>query len=156
MSNKALKELENNWKELTKASNEFFNAKEYKDALQGYKEALGRAEIINEYHQKAINLGIPFIQIYIISCNNFAFTCQELKQATTGEIVLKRTIYFLLHLLENEKMDMTELHHELKQAMITYSEYIMNCNLDIELQQEVFTDIQQSVKTEDMFRFLSF
>ena len=156
MSSLSLKEVETAWKEKTNAANLLFNESQFKEALEVYKDALNLSEIINKNKDEARKQQIPFVQVYIISCNNYASTCKELNLPEKGEILLKRVIYFLLHLIEENEGDLKELHQELKRAMIAYSEYIASCDLDISLQEQVFADIQQALKTDDLYQFISF
>ena len=90
-----------------------------KMSLSGYKDALGRAEQLNNIFSECIRRGIPFIQVYVISCNNLANTYKELQQYNEAENILKRVVYFLLHGAEEKRLDTDEIQSELKKAMLT-------------------------------------
>lgn len=115
--------LERYWKTLTVSSNENFNQKNYLEALKGYKEAMYRAEVLNNHWELCVQLKIPVIQVYLISCNNLAYTYEELHQLDQAQKFLKRAIYFLIHLLEHTDISSMEIQSDLKQALLTYADF---------------------------------
>ena len=124
MSDTCMNHLERYWKTLTVASNEKFNQQNYLEALTGYKEALYRAEVLNNHWALCAQLKIPVIQVYIISCNNLAHTYEELREWDKAQAFFKRVIYFLLHLLEHRSQTANELQQDLKQALLTYADFV--------------------------------
>ncbi|MDR7131903.1 tetratricopeptide (TPR) repeat protein [Algoriphagus sp. 4150] len=119
MSDTCMSHIENHWKALTLTANDCFNKEDFEKALSGYKEALYRAEVLNDHQENCQQLDIPFMQVFIISCNNLSNTYQKLGQYDAAEIMLKRAVHYLLHLSTQAHINMNELHHELKRASIT-------------------------------------
>ncbi|MFB9057911.1 tetratricopeptide repeat protein [Mariniflexile ostreae] len=136
MSDTCLKRIENYWKAKTEASNILFNKGRYEEALLGYRDALYRSEVLNNNRLKCQKLEIPFIQLYIISCNNIANTYEELGNLIEAEKMLKQSIYFTLHLMSSKSIVQNDIHSELKRATLTYYEFTeKNGHLKINKQQ---------------------
>ena len=124
MSELCLHRIENHWKAKITGSNELFGKEKLQEALMGYEEALYRAEVLNNHPLECMQAGIPFIQIYIISCNNLANTYVELKQPQKGENILKRVFHYLLHLASKDYLNTDEVQSELKRASLTLTDFI--------------------------------
>jgi len=123
MSDTCMNHLERYWKTLTLSSNENFVKKNYREALDGYTEALYRAEVLNNHWEQCARLKIPVIQVYIISCNNLANTYEELNELPKAQAFLKRAIYFLIHLLETTTITSDCIQGDLKKALLTYADF---------------------------------
>ena len=143
MSESCLQHIEDSWKEKTKTANQLFNDGKFKEALTGYQEALYRAEVLNNFQSEAICIGIPFIQVFAISCNNIAFTYEELKEPKKGIKILERVIYYLLHLSKNDNLNPSEIQNELKRATLTYQEFLGRSGLELENKRSIITDIKK-------------
>ena len=96
MSEECAKHIVEAWKQKTAASNELFNQGKLNDVLNGYTEALIRAETLNSNEEDALLADIPFVQVFIISCNNMANTYEELGQLEKAEKMLWVIIEALL------------------------------------------------------------
>lgn len=120
MSDTCVNHIEEHWKTLTIASNDLFKKGNYKKALSGYKDALYRAEVLNNNISDCIRLKTEFVQVYIISCNNLANTFEKLNNKKETEKLLKRVIYYLLHLTTNKEINIKNLQSELKRATLAY------------------------------------
>lgn len=144
MSDVCLQHIENYWKTLTVNSNQVFNAGQPKDALDGYKDALYRAEVLNNHPEECIRLGVPFIQLYIISCNNLSNTYIEMKQLEEAEQMLKRSIYFLLHLAQHDIAGHDILQSELKRASLALTNFVDNHG-DVEKQKQTLNLLRQEM-----------
>ncbi|GAB3431035.1 tetratricopeptide repeat protein [Niabella aquatica] len=118
MSDTCISHIENHWKALTTTANECFNNGDFEKALSVYKDALYRAEALNNHQGDCLRVAIPFMQVYIISCNNLSNTYDELGQKKSAENMLKRAVYYLLHLSGQKHINMNELQHELRRASI--------------------------------------
>lgn len=150
---KQLSELPNNknvssiteeaWKLKTKSANVLFKAGRFEDSLNGYEEALCRAEVLNNNLIEAKETGIPVIQIFAISCNNIAFTYEKMGRSKAGEKMLKRVIYYLLFQSNNKAIDTTEIQSELKRAMLNFTEFAERNGIGIKNTEKVFSDIQE-------------
>lgn len=116
--------IERYWQELTASTNELFNKGDFKKALIGYENALYRAEVLNNNISDCIRMKIPFLQVYIISCNNVAYTYEELGKQDEAENMLKRTVYYLLHLMNNSELNTNEIQSELKRATVAHAQYV--------------------------------
>lgn len=120
MSYSCLHHIENYWKLKTSNANQLFNEGKYEQALTGYKEALYRAEVLNNNFLKCNKVGIPFMQVYVISCNNLVNTHLELGEINQATKLLKRSVYYLLYLAKKNASHLKEIQSELKRAVITY------------------------------------
>ncbi|WP_400261283.1 hypothetical protein ACFX5U_15315 [Sphingobacterium sp. SG20118] len=113
-----MSQTENYWQTLTSSSNMHFEKGDFKNALSGYEDALCRAEVLNNHISDCIRLQIPFIQVYIISCNNLANTYEVLGKHEDTESMLKRSVYYLLHLAKNNMLNMDEIHAETEEKCV--------------------------------------
>ena len=84
MSNTQVRHIENFWKQKTVDSNALFNQNKFLEALHGYTEAHVVAETLNVNYLDALKAEIPLLQVFVISCKNWADwkrlknTCKEL------------------------------------------------------------------------------
>lgn len=143
MSDTCVKHIENYWKAKTTTSNKSFNKGDFKDALSGYKEALYRAEVLNNNFTDCVRVGIPFVQVYIISCNNIANTYEELHQYEEAENILKRIVYYLLHLEGNKILNSNEIQSELKRASLAYISFMEKNNLEKNRQEHLLKELKE-------------
>lgn len=143
MSDTCIRHIENYWKAKTTASNELFNKGHFQDALLGYKDALYRAEVLNNNLSDCIRASVPFTQVYIISCNNLANTYEELQKYEEAENMLKRVVYYLLHLSGNQDLDMNETQSELKRAALNYVRFVEKNNLGKAGQEHLFSELKE-------------
>ncbi|WP_422090736.1 tetratricopeptide repeat protein [Tenacibaculum ovolyticum] len=150
MSDTCMNHIEKHWKALTISSNEFFNKGNFEKALSGYKDALYRAEVLNNNILDCIRLKTPFVQVYIISCNNLANTYDELGNKEEAENLLKRVVYYLLHLAANKKFNIDELQLELKRATLAYVNFIEKNNIVKSKQEKLFTVLKEQLLENDL------
>lgn len=136
MSDSCIRHIENYWKAKTSASNDVFNKGHFKDALLGYKNALYRAEVLHNNFIDCVRVGIPFIQVYIISCNNIAKTYEELQQYEKAESMLKQVVSYLIHLERNTIFNSDKIQSELQKATLAYISFIKKNNVK-NLKQEL-------------------
>lgn len=147
MSDTCIKHIEQAWRLKTELSNDLFNKGKFENSLSGYQEALCRAEVLNNNLLEAKRTGIPVIQIFAISCNNIAYTYENIGMIVEGEKMLKRVIYFLLLQSNNKSLNSAEIQNELKRAMLNYTEFANRNSIEIENTQKVFSDIQEQFIT---------
>lgn len=133
------------WQTLTTSANTFFTNGNFEKALSLYKKALYRAEILNNHLLDCKRLNIPFMQVYIISCNNLANTYEELGNITEAENLSKRNIYYLLHLASNKSLDINEIQTELKRASLHYVELAERINSGNIQQEQFFKTIKEQL-----------
>lgn len=146
MCAKKLIHVEEAWKSRTNASNALFNCGKFEESLIGYEQALSRAEVLNNYMEAAIRVGIPSIQTFVISCNNLAFTHEKMGQFDKGSKMLKRAIYFLMIKSKNSYLNGNEIQAELKRAMLNYLDYAERNALEINDVDKVFLDLQEQLE----------
>ena len=91
-------------------------------------------------------IGIPFIQIFAISCNNIAFTYEKMGLSQKGEKMLQRVVYFLVFQHEKTEHNSRRNSSELKRAMLNYNEFANRNTLDVDNVKLVFKDIQKQLK----------
>ncbi|WP_200878587.1 tetratricopeptide repeat protein [Sphingobacterium sp. ML3W] len=137
--------IERYWQALTVSSNEFFNKGDFEKALNGYKDALYRAEVLNNHIPECIRLNIPFIQVYIISCNNLANTYEELGNQEEAENMLKRAVYYLLHLTANKSLNIDEIQSELKRATLAYVRFSEKTGEGKVKQEQLFRTLKEQL-----------
>lgn len=112
------------WKDLIVRANSFFESSDWSAALQGYKKALGQAERLNTMQVACEKENIPYVQIYVVSCMNLAHTYMELADFESAEKMLRRIIYYLLHLLEVCSFSDVGLLQELKRATLILMSFL--------------------------------
>lgn len=152
MSDSCIEHIENHWKSLTVSNNEFFNQGHFEKALSGYKDALYRAEILNNNIEDCLRLKIPFVQVYIISCNNLANTYEDLGQREEAENMLKRVVYYLLHLAGNPLVKVEELQSELKKATLSYTRFAEKTNPKKDKQEQLFKELKEQLKENNFIK----
>ncbi len=152
MSDTCMNHIERHWQALTVSNNEFFNKGDFEKALSGYKDALYRAEILNNNISDCIRLKTPFVQVYIISCNNLANTYKELGNKEEAENLLKRVVYYLLHLTKNKELKIDELHLELKRATLAYVHFLEKNKIVKSKQEKLFTVLKEQLLENDLMK----
>lgn len=152
MSDACMSHIERYWQALTVANNELFNKGDFKKALSGYKDALYRAEVLNNHITECVRLKIPFIQVYIISCNNLANTYEELGKLEKAENMLKRTVYYLLHLSGNKGLNMNEIQSELKRAALAYVRFTEKNNPGKTKQEQLFRTLKEQLVENNLIK----
>lgn len=122
-------DLEISWKRYTLNGNAFFDQKSWHEAAIRYEKALYYAEKLNIRHQHCLSLGIPYVQIFIISCNNLANTYSEINKIEQTEKLLERAVFYLIHQAEINAVDQNTLENELKKAVLSLLTFLKNNNL---------------------------
>jgi len=145
MSDSCLNHIERYWQKLTLSANELFDQGECNKALSSYQDALYRAEVLNNYANQCESLKIPFKQVYIISCNNLAYTYEKLGKLKKAEKLLRRVVYFLLHLTRNKNYNQKEIKSELKRATLSYLSFSKNNNTEKEKQKHLMTRLKEEI-----------
>ena len=118
MSDTCMKHIENYWKSLTTMSNELYDRGDFEKALPGYKDALYRAEVLDNHREDCLRLTIPFVQVYSISCTNLHNIYNELGLRPEAKNMLKQIVRYLLHLFGQEGENKEELQSELKKVAL--------------------------------------
>ncbi|MFD2909695.1 tetratricopeptide repeat protein [Flavobacterium ardleyense] len=152
MSDSCLNHVETHWKDLTAISNEYYNRNDFRQGLSGYKDALYRAEVLNNNISDCIRLKIPFVQIYIISCNNLANTYDELDNKEEAENMLKRVVYYLLHIAANKELNFEEIQSELKRASLLYVRFAEKNNLGIKKQEQLIRVLKEELLANNFMK----
>nr|WP_315028586.1 tetratricopeptide repeat protein [uncultured Chryseobacterium sp.] len=145
MSDSCMNHIENHWKALTSSTNDYFNKGNFEKALSGYKDAFYRAEVLNSRITDCIRLKIPFVQVYIISCNNLANTYEELGKHEEAENMFKRVVYYLLHLAGNTTLNIEDIQPELKRAAVTYIHFTEKTNKTKAKKEKLFTLLKEKL-----------
>jgi len=142
MSDTCMNHIEGHWKTLTDTANDRFRNGEMEKALETYQEALYRAEVLNNHRQDCLRLHIPFVQVYIISCNNLVNTCTELGRHREAEKMLRRVVYYLLHLSSvRDEIDSAELQRELRKASVALLDFSGKTAEGAEKRKKVLEDV---------------
>ncbi len=124
MSDTCISQIASHWSTKTSFSNALFQRCAYQEALSSYEEALYRAEVLTNHYQDCLRNGIPFIQIYMTSCTNIAHTQSALHAHDKAEEMLKRVLYYLLHLSKIKDVDPMEIKRALKRAVVYYYDFV--------------------------------
>ncbi|MFD1629709.1 tetratricopeptide repeat protein [Pseudopedobacter beijingensis] len=142
---------EKHWEEITLLANQLFDRGDYEKALLDYKRALKLVEKLNEDVQNCLRLKIPFMQMYIISCNNLAYTYEELGQLDKATGMFKRAVYYLLHLQEEEHLNKNELYTAQRRAVLTYTDFIDKNNIQKQEKMQLLEQLKlEASKTESI------
>lgn len=152
MSDTCMNHIERHWQALTVSSNELFNEGDFEKALLGYKDALYRAEVLNNNILDCIRLKTPFVQVYIISCNNLANTNEKLGNKEEAANLLKRAVYYLLHLTASKELNFHELQSELKRATIAYVHFLEKNDIVKSKQEKLFTVLKEELLENDLIK----
>ncbi len=80
-----MKHIEEYWETLTVSANDFSYTGNFEQALSVYQEALYRAEVLNNHRSDCSEHNIPFMQLYIICCNNLSTTYIKLGKLKYAE-----------------------------------------------------------------------
>jgi tetratricopeptide (TPR) repeat protein len=145
MSDTCIEHIEKVWKSKTNSGNDFFNAANLTDALWSYELALYQSEVLNNNYVECLRLKIPFIQIYIISCNNIANTYVDMGDTEQADKMFKRVIHFLLHISARKELDANEIQNELKLATLAYVCFSEKNYQGDKEQEELFTTVKEQL-----------
>ena len=152
MSDTCISHIENHWKRLTVNANAFFNKGVSEKALAGYKDALYRAEVLNNNVGDCIRLKIPFMQVYIISCNNLANTYAALGKEEEAENMLKRVVYYLMHLTANKRINRDQLQSEIKRASLAYLHFAEKNSIGKLKQEQFFKILKEQLLENNLIK----
>lgn len=119
-----MKHVEEHWQTLTLSANGAFEKGDWQQAISLYNDALYRAEVLNDHIGDCVRLKIPFIQVFLISCNNLASMYQQLGKDDEGENMLKRSIHYLFHLIRRKQIDFVEIESDLRAAIANYVHFV--------------------------------
>lgn len=147
MSNTCLKQIERIWEYKTETANKLYNIGRFQASMNVYKEALYRAEVLNNYLIDGEKNNIPILQIFVISCNNIGFTFEKMGKCEKSEKMLKRVIYYLLLQSNNKLLNSLEVQNELKRAIVNYTDFATRNNLEVNEITKVFKDIYEQLDT---------
>ncbi|MEO8932941.1 MAG: tetratricopeptide repeat protein, partial [Xanthomarina sp.] len=136
----------------TVSANELFNKKDYSKSLENYKEALYRAEVLNNHFENCIRLKIPFIQAYVISCNNLAYTYEELGRLEEAESMLKKAIYYLLHFSGNSTLNKDEIQAELKKATLALVSFTEKNTKEKNRQERLISTLRKQLIKDNIIK----
>ncbi|MGI9527352.1 MAG: tetratricopeptide repeat protein [Weeksellaceae bacterium] len=150
MSENCMSHIENYWKKLTTQANDYFNQDKYTQALNIYQNALYRAEVLNNHISDCVRCKIPFVQVYIISCNNLANTYQELGELEKAEEMLRRTFYFLIHIASQDVIDFEEIQREIKKVVLNYTQFMKQNKVENNTQIEIFNTLKEKLIGENL------
>lgn len=146
MSESCIKRIESYWKVETTISNGNFDKANYENALTGYLEAFYRAEVLSNNFMDCLRFDVPFIQIYLISCNNLAHTYEELNKIEQARNVFCQGIKYLLHIEEKMVFNSHEVQLELKKAALNYINFVKKYKLDKAGQDNFIDELKMRYK----------
>ncbi|MBV7441521.1 tetratricopeptide repeat protein [Weeksellaceae bacterium TAE3-ERU29] len=150
MSDTCIKHIEDYWKFITNKSNELFNKGNFEEALSNYKQALYRAEVLCNNIPNCIKSAIPFMQIYIISCNNVAYTYEKLGKYDKAEHMLKKVISYLIFMLNKEELIKPVIvQSELKRASLAYIQFLEENKNGEHKKEQLFYTLVQKLKEKE-------
>lgn len=152
MNDTCVSQIERQWQALTVSSNELFLNGGFQKAIAGYRDALSKAERLNDHIPDCLRLKIPFIQVYIISCNNLANTFEQLDNKDEAENMLKRAIYYLMHLTENKTLNLNEIQWEIKNATLTYTVFAEKNRLDKNKQEVLLIELRRQLSDNNLIK----
>lgn len=145
----SLLDTEKYWQQVTMSTNEIFENKKLDEALVGYITALQKAEELNNNMLKCIHLKIPFIQVYIISCNNLSNTYMNLGYHDKAENLLKRVVYYLLHISSDKRLNTIEVQAELKKAVLNYFNFLDKTGRDLISKEQFLRQVKERLSEID-------
>ena len=131
MSKGDLLHIENRWKEFTVSGNDFFNEGVIEDAIQLYVSALTEAEKLASCVNKCLAFDIPVVPVFNISCQNLSNAYQQVGDVSGAEIMLRRAVFFIIHLNEQEELSVEAeetVQRELPKTILAYVNFCKKTN----------------------------
>lgn len=116
----------------------------FEEARFVYQNALLKAEVLNEHQSACLRLEIPFMQVFLISCNNLFNTYCELEQANEAEKMLQRAVYYLFHLSRQSEVNKNEIQNELKRASMALLNFAEKSG-DIKKKEKLLANIHEQL-----------
>ncbi|MBL1407232.1 hypothetical protein [Sphingobacterium faecale] len=150
MENSCMKHVEEHWQTLTVSANGAFEQGDWQLALSLYNDALYRAEVLNDHIGECMRLKIPFIQVFLISCNNLAHTYQQLCREEEGENMLKRGIHYLFHLIRRKQIEFLEVQSDLKAAIANYVSFVQQSEEGDTKQRDLVEMVNEQLLENDL------
>ncbi|GET45676.1 tetratricopeptide repeat protein [Capnocytophaga felis] len=150
MSDTCVNHIENYWKILTEDANESFKKGKYELALEGYLNALYRAEVLNNNLSDCFRLKVPFLQLYIVSHNNLANCYEKLNLIEKSEESLRKVVFFILYFFEKKLINQEEMNSELKKSVVTYLNFIKSNNLQMKDENLFFELLRRYTKETEL------
>lgn len=150
MSDTCVNHIENYWKILTADANESFTKGEYELALEGYLNALYRAEVLNNNLSDCFRLKVPFLQLYIVSHNNLANCYEKLNLIEKSEESLRKVVFFILYFFEKKLINQEEMNSELKKSVVNYLNFIKSNNLQMKDENLFFELLRRYTKETEL------
>ena len=143
MSKADLVDIENRWKEFTVSGNDLFDQGIFEDAIPLYESALTEAEKLASSANKCLSFDIPIVPVFNISCQNISNAYNELGDTSRAEIMLRRAIFFITHLAEQEELSANEqetVQRELPKRILAYVDFCKETNQENK-RVELFRDL---------------
>jgi len=143
MSKADLVEIENRWKEFTVSGNDLFNQGVFEDAIALYVSALTEAEKLASSANQCLAYDIPIVPVFNISCQNISNAYQEVGDISRAEVMLRRAIFFITHLTEQEELSakaQETVQRELPKRIMAYVDFCKKTNQENK-RIELFRDL---------------
>ena len=143
MSKADLVAIENRWKEFTVSGNDLFNQGVFEDAIALYVSALTEAEKLASSANQCLAYDIPIVPVFNISCQNISNAYQEVGDISRAEVMLRRAIFFITHLTEQEELSakaQETVQRELPKRIMAYVDFCKKTNQENK-RIELFRDL---------------
>jgi len=143
MSKADLLQIENRWKEFTVSGNDLFNEGVFQEAIPLYMSALTEAEKLASCANQCLAYDIPVVPVFNISCQNISQACQEGGDISRAEVMLRRSVSFIAHLTELEKLSeeaQETVKREFPKTMLAYVDFCKKTNQENKI-IELFRDL---------------
>jgi len=131
MSKADLLHIENRWKEFTVSGNDLFNKGVFQDAIPLYVSALTEAKKLASCANQCLAFDIPVVPVFNISCQNITNAYQEVGDISRAEIMLRRAIFFIRHLTEQDGLSaeaQETIQRELPKMVMAYVDFCKKTN----------------------------
>ncbi len=142
MSDSCILSLEDQWKTKTVTANALFNETKYNSAIKEYNKAY-KAEALNIHSTDCLRVNVPYVQILIISCNNIVYTFEAMGELDLAEKMLKRSVYYLLSIVNCKNSQADIIQSELKRATLAYSEFINKKGIKNLRKEKIFEHLKE-------------
>lgn len=120
------KSLEQAWIANSNAGNTCFEAKEFGTAFQHYHTSFEHAQELLRRREACESCGVPFVQIYLITCFNLGHTHTELGQLADAESWFLKGLHFVTLEVESRTEQDAEApapRNDLKIATLNYADF---------------------------------
>ena len=124
MSSYCILHIKEAWELKTKSGDKLMKSGNYKEALEFYKEALYRAEVLNLHTYACRSIKVSFMSLLVSSFKNIIHIYERMNCIEQAEEMMKKMIAYIIKLFKNKEITEQEYQTEIKVALVSYTDFI--------------------------------